>query len=114
MLPKKDQIVATGDDDEAISRRIAESGGLPVPLGRVVITAVAAEVLGEHDIAIGLARHRIGDWGDVSDEDKLLNDHARREGDRLLSSYKTSQGAVFWIISEADRSCTTILLPEDY
>jgi hypothetical protein len=114
MLPKRDDVVAPDGEDAEVERRIAESGVLPVPLGRVVITAGAAKVLGQRDVAIGLARHRIGDWGDVSADDKLLNDQARQEGDRLLSSYKTSKGTVFWIITEADRSCTTILLPEEY
>lgn len=67
-----------------------------------------------------LLRHIQGDWGDVCGEDKALNDKAvANEGDvekqqRVLSVYKTSLGQKIWIITEYDRSATTILLPEEY
>jgi hypothetical protein len=61
-----------------------------------------------------LERHCQGDWGDVCREDWLANDAALVEGTRLLSAYRTSKGVKLWIISEADRSSTTVLLPEDY
>jgi hypothetical protein len=60
-----------------------------------------------------LRRHACGDWGDLCPEDTLANEEALRDGDRLLSAY--GQGELrFWIITEADRSVTTVLLPEDY
>jgi len=61
-----------------------------------------------------LQRHVRGDWGNLDDEDKQANEDALHRGSRLLSSYQTSQNVKFWIITEADRSVTTVLLPEDY
>ena len=60
-----------------------------------------------------LARHMNGDWGDVCDEDKQSNNEALLHDDRLLSSYQLNNETV-WIITEADRSSTTILLPSEY
>ena len=86
------------------------------PLGQIVATPAAMAVLAEanDDAAIFLARHVAGDWGDICLEDKSLNDAALTDGGRLLSVYRTSKGVTLWIITEADRSVTTILLPEDY
>jgi hypothetical protein len=61
-----------------------------------------------------LVRHARGDWGDVDAEDWKLNDAAVREGSRILSAYTTLNGERVWVITEADRSATTILLPEEY
>jgi hypothetical protein len=61
-----------------------------------------------------LARHVSGDWGDVGEEDRLANEEALRDGTRLLSVYRSATGIRFWIITEADRAQTTVLLPEDY
>lgn len=61
-----------------------------------------------------LDRHQSGDWGDVPDEDRRENDFSVRNGFRVLSAYKLNDGTKFWIITEADRSATTILLPEEY
>ena len=55
-----------------------------------------------------------GDWGELDEEDKTANDEALKTGERLLSAYKSATGTKFWIITEADRSVTTILMPEDY
>jgi hypothetical protein len=60
-----------------------------------------------------LARHATGDWGDLCAFDRRQNEIALREGLRVLSSYETPAGHV-WIITEANRSVTTILLPEEY
>ena len=59
-------------------------------------------------------RHMAGDWGDVDEEDKAANDQALTDGSRLLSAYRTAAAKKLWIITEADRSATTILLPEEY
>ena len=83
-------------------------------LGRVVITPNALSQLTDEDILPRLQRHHAGDWGDVDDHDRQANDLALIEGNRLLSSYRSRAGICFWIITEADRSVTTILLPEDY
>jgi len=58
-------------------------------------------------------RHMSGDWGDLSAEDKAENELSLREGFRILSAYEL-EGQRYWIITEADRSVTTILLPQEY
>jgi hypothetical protein len=82
-------------------------------LGQVVITPNALRTLTPEQINDSLRRHAGGDWGDICPDDAAMNDEAVAIGERLLSSYGKS-GNVFWIITEADRSVTTILLPEDY
>lgn len=84
------------------------------PLGQIVITRGAKEALAADDVLRGLFRHTDGDWGDVSGEDELANEIALVSGNRLLSSYRATSGAKYWIITEHDRSVTTILLPEEY
>lgn len=84
-----------------------------VPLGQVVITRSALDVLSKDAVYAALARHQVGDWGDVCDEDRGLNDEALKDGSRILSVYQDGE-TKFWIITEADRSATTVLLPEDY
>ena len=83
------------------------------PLGQIVATANALASLTPPEIADGLQRHSQGDWGDICPGDAELNNEALQQGDRLLSVYGTKE-RTFWIITEADRSVTTILLPEDY
>ncbi|WP_422931708.1 hypothetical protein [Singulisphaera sp. PoT] len=82
-------------------------------LGHLVITANAQSQLDPLDIVQGLSRHVRGDWGEVCPEDREENELSLREGFRLLSVYR-SGGTRFWIITEADRSVTTVLMPEDY
>ena len=65
------------------------------------------------EVAAGIARHARGDWGDVGPEDAAANERSLREGRRLLSAYGRGDRR-FWVISEADRSVTTVLLPDDY
>lgn len=84
------------------------------PLGQIVATAHAMATLANTDMQLALQRHATGDWGDVGKEDRAANEQALLEGTRLLSIYRSSQGVKFWIITEADRSATTVLLPEDY
>ena len=84
------------------------------PLGRIVATPNALENLTQEDIMPVLRRHASGDWGDLDEEDKRANDLALKNGSRLLSAYHAKNGTKFWIITEADRSVTTLLLPEDY
>ncbi len=82
--------------------------------GRIVATPAALEVVSAAEVIAALSRHLCGDWGNVCPEDKEENDHSLREGFRILSVYQTANGTTFWIITEADRSATTILLPSDY
>ena len=84
------------------------------PLGRIILTANAANVLAHNDLEVGLLRHVAGDWGDLEEPDRQENEKALLNGFRLLSSYRANVGIKFWIITEADRSRTTVLLPEDY
>jgi hypothetical protein len=84
------------------------------PLGRVVITPNALEQIHAADIRPALARHASGDWGDVDDHDRKANEQSLVQGLRLLSVYHDRNTVKFWIITEADRSATTILLPDDY
>jgi hypothetical protein len=87
----------------------------PLPLGKVVATPGALNLLrksGRHPFDY-LARHATGDWGDLCAFDRRQNEIALREGLRVLSSYDVLAERV-WIITEADRSITTILLPEEY
>jgi hypothetical protein len=87
---------------------------LKFSLGRLTATPAALQYLTNEDTMSALRRHVVGDWGEVDSEDKAANDRALIEGTRLLSVYSTAAGVKFWIITEADRSATTILLPEDY
>ena len=84
------------------------------PPGQIVITSNAASRLAQDDVTSALRRHLQGDWGNVCEEDRLANDRSLIEGSRVLSVYDASDGLRFWIITEADRSVTTVLLPEDY
>lgn len=84
-------------------------------MGRLVATPAAINFCELHMIAmIALVRrHLRGDWGDLSNEDKKANDDALRDGSRILSAYAFPQGTV-WIITEWDRSATTVLLSSEY
>lgn len=87
---------------------------IKVQTGQVVITPNALGKLSSDDILNALNRHVVGDWGDLDTDDKLENDIALANGFRLLSAYTSSAGIKFWIITEAPRAVTTVLLPEDY
>ena len=85
-------------------------------LGKIVATpgALAAiEASGDDPLAL-LSRHVSGDWGDLDEHDRRENELGLREGFRLLSAYTLRTGAKIWIITEADRSVTTFLLPDEY
>jgi len=83
--------------------------------GMIVATRGALTKMEELKIGadVLLDRHLSGDWGDLCEEDKRLNDLALVEGERVLSAY-IHNGTKFWVITEWDRSATTILLPEEY
>jgi len=85
-----------------------------VPLGEIVATANAVAQIPEAEIRKALIKHALGYWGEVCEEDRKENDLSLKEGFRLLSVYTTSTGTKFWIITEADRSVTTVLMPKDY
>jgi hypothetical protein len=87
----------------------------PLPLGRVLATPGAIQLIrdaGEHPFDY-LARHATGDWGDLCEQDRHENELSLQHGWRIVSSYTVGEKCI-WVITEADRSVTTILLPEDY
>jgi hypothetical protein len=91
------------------------------PLGQIVATPAALQAIeqaGQSPLEF-LDRHARGDWGELCDEDRKLNDAAVECGSRLMSAYRTNSGAKIWIITEAadddgQREATTILLPDEY
>ena len=91
------------------------------PLGRIMMTTNLQGKLQEanpegweEELQGFIARHASGDWGDLGEEDKRENELSVRQGFRIFSAYTSSSGIRVWVITEADRSCTTALLPEDY
>jgi hypothetical protein len=87
----------------------------PLSLGKVLATPAALKLLSEagEDVVGYLTRHATGDWGELCAFDRRQNELALRDGYRVFSSYDVSAERI-WIITEADRSVTTILLPEEY
>ena len=85
-------------------------------LGQIVATPGALAALKKAGQQPGefLTRHVNREWGDIPDEDRRENEYSLEHGFRLLSAYKTNAGDRLWLITEADRSVTTILLPEEY
>ena len=86
------------------------------PLGRILVTpaALAALERANQSAAIFLARPAARDWGELDREDMRENEYSLARGFRLLSSYTTAAGERLWIITEADRSATTLLSPDEY
>ncbi len=90
--------------------------GARFALGETFITPGAQEALdmaGQTPIQF-LRRHMSADWGEISEDDARENEVSLKDGFRLLSAYRTTKGQKIWIITEADRSATTILLPSEY
>lgn len=83
-------------------------------LGQFNITETARHTIGYEEALMALRRHHDGDWGDLCPADREANDKALAHGGRLISAYHSSNGVKFWIITEANRDITTVLLPEDY
>ncbi len=85
-------------------------------LGHIVATPGALEILEQSGQAPSefLNRHAHGDWGDLCEEDREANQLALTDGSRILSAYHTTTGEKLWVITEADRSSTCLLLPSEY
>lgn len=83
-------------------------------LGEIIITPGAATKIESSDIKSALRRHKCGDWGELEPEDRRLNDERVEKGGPLASIYQDLKGEKFYILTEADRLVTTILLPEEY
>ena len=90
------------------------SDAVKVPLGHIVATPAALGAVPQPDIVVALRRHAAGDWGDVTPDDRAANDDDAKSGERVLSVYCSANGITFWVLTEADRSVTTVLLPDDY
>ena len=110
------------DDDQAedeekqtqASNQGDESTAPLFPLGRVVSTPGALEALTREEIDAAVSRHVAGDWGEIHAGERIENEAAVREGYQLHSVYRGKSGCRFYVITEADRSVTTVLLPEEY
>lgn len=88
----------------------------PFELGTVVATPGAVGALNRAGQSPWefLSRHMNCDWSEGGEHDRAANDRAVEDGDRIFSTYKTKAGETIWIITEADRSCTCLLLPDEY
>jgi hypothetical protein len=114
-------VISVYTDDDAIEDGIKTEllytpvTGRRFDLGRVLVTTGAAALLDRigQDKETLLRRHQSGDWGDLGDEDRRANDDALRHGGRLFSSFRIQTEKV-WVITEADRRSTTVLLPDEY
>lgn len=85
------------------------------PLGQIIITPTAFELLGDENISPEsvIQRHVLADWGDMTDSDKQANELAVEMGGRILSAYKLPSGAVIWVTTDPDRTATTVMLPSE-
>lgn len=85
-----------------------------IPTGKLVITPGAHEEIPDFDAILGLTKHKLGDFGEVSENDWQANLEALESGGEIVSAYISCEGTRFLIITDADRATTTILLPEEY
>lgn len=83
-------------------------------MGRLVATPAVLATVPRKELFQALGRHLTCDWGDTTEADKRNNESALKHDERLISVHRSENGTHFWIITEADRSATTFLLPEDY
>jgi hypothetical protein len=115
ILIRRDQRMT--NEQEIDGNEVVVVTGTELELGTVVATSNLQDRLGDkaHRLLPKIiARHSAGDWGDVCDEDAKTNDAALNAGCRIMSVYKVQDDLEIWAITEADRSSTTLLLPEDY
>jgi hypothetical protein len=102
--------------DGALACQLHITDSFTLELGQIVATPGALAALRKAGQRPGefLTRHVNREWCDLSDEDRTENDYSLDHGFRLLSSYRTNAGDKLWIITESDRSVTTLLLPEEF
>jgi hypothetical protein len=115
ILIRRDQRMT--NEQEIDGNEVVVVTGTELELGTVVATSNLQDRLGDkaHRLLPKIiARHSAGDWGDVCDEDAKMNDAALNTECRIMSVYKVQDDLEIWAITEADRSSTTLLLPEDY
>ena len=87
--------------------------------GQLVVTRGVSDLIADNEeferhVQTSLLRHVTGDWGDLCEEDKAANELALQEGERLFSAYTIKSVPKIWIITERDRSVTTVLFPDEY
>lgn len=87
--------------------------------GQLVVTRGVNELIADNEefarhVFLSLKRHMAGDWGDLCDEDRVTNELALERGERLFSAYKKDGVPTIWVITEWDRSVTTVLFPDEY
>ena len=85
-----------------------------LPMGRILVTEAANSRIPPEEMLMAILKHGRGEWGDISDEDRAANSVALNRSLRVVSQCRASNGTRFWIITEHDRSHTTILLPNEY
>jgi hypothetical protein len=107
------------DPGRSISRANSDEQHSPEPLfdlGQIVGTpgALNAYLEAEQSPVEFITRHVLGDWGDLVEEDQEQNNYSVKNELRILSAYRLNTGAKIWVITEWDRSVTTVLLPEEY
>ena len=115
-MTETSQAAACPNDSSSASSQNA-AVRLPLfPLGQVLATPGALELLQTYQLSplSFIQRHVVGDWGDICVEDRQANADALQYGYRLMSVYAITPSDKLWIITEADRSSTTLLLPEEY
>jgi hypothetical protein len=83
-------------------------------LGKLCVTPAAALVLTPHELLVAVARHAVGDWGELEKADRQENEQALGNRGRLVSVYEAGNGTRFYVITDPGWETTTILLPEDY
>ena len=110
------QAAACPNDSSSVASHKAGAGMSLFPLGQVLATPGALELLQTYQLSplSFIQRHVVGDWGDICVEDRQANADALQYGYRLMSVYAITPSDKLWIITEADRSSTTLLLPEEY
>lgn len=91
-----------------------ETQRITLNLGRTLITPGARDSIEPEDVLLALRRHAKGDWGDCCPDDREANNAALLDEARVLSVYHDRFGTKFWVITEADRSATTVILPSEY
>ena len=84
------------------------------PIGEFMVTPRVRDNVPGAEIMLALARHESGNWGRMNPKDRRANERALVDGARLHSVYRTKSGVRFWIITEGDRSVTTVLLPQEH
>ena len=115
LISYEDHLLVTYDNEKRMMVDV-EAVKQFFALGQVLATPGALETLEEagKDPQEFLMRHQSGDWGDLSEEDKQENELSVKEGYRILSAYVLESGQKVWVITEADRSATTLLRPSEY